>query len=293
LKQPREAGRFDAPHQALEVWQLDISSFKRFEIKYLIGRDEAVAFAGELALRMDLDGHCHDGEGYRISSIYFDTFDRELIRHSLSHPLYKEKLRMRAYGGPKQDDDLVFLEMKKKFDGVIGKRRATMTLRQAEDFVDTGLKPQLDGYMNNQVADEVSYFLRRHEVMPSAFIGYTRLAFSGSQDMGLRVTFDRDIVARRGEASLRRPSYGERIIRSDQVLMEVKFTSSVPLWLAGMLSDAGFYRQGFSKYGTEHEMALSRTARASAMLPRGTDSQGMPKSQGNIYVKDLRRSVSL
>ncbi len=272
---------------------MDISTFKRYEIKYLIGRKEAEAFASELALRMDLDGHCPGGEGYRILSVYFDTSDRELIRHSLSHPLYKEKLRMRAYGGPKQDGDPVFLEMKKKFDGVIGKRRATMTLRQAEDFVDTGLKPQLDRYIDNQVADEIAYFLSRHEVRPSAYIGYTRLAFSGARDMGLRVTFDREIVARRGEVSLRRPSYGERIIRADQAIMEVKFSSSVPLWLAGMLSEAGFFRQGFSKYGTEHEMALSHLSRASASLPRGSDSQGLPRSQGNIYVKDLRRSVSL
>ena len=272
---------------------MDIYSFKRYEIKYLIGRDEADAFAGELAHRMDLDGHCPGGESYRISSIYFDTEDRQLIRHSLSHPLYKEKLRMRAYGEAKQDGDLVFLEIKKKFDGVIGKRRATMTLRQAESFVDTGLKPKLEGYMNNQVAEEIAYFLMRHAVRASAYIGYSRLAFSGSKDFGLRVTFDRDIVARRGEASLRRPPYGERIIRADQVLMEVKFSSSVPLWLAGMLSDAGFYRQGFSKYGTEHEIALSRLAHATAALPRSPDSQGQPKSQGNIYVKDLRRSVSL
>jgi len=281
------------PHKASEVRQLDISSFKRYEIKYLIGRDEADAFAGELAHRMDLDGHCPGGESYRISSIYFDTEDRQLIRHSLSHPLYKEKLRMRAYGESKQDGDLVFLEIKKKFDGVIGKRRATMTLRQAEGFVDTGLKPKLEGYMNNQVAEEIAYFLMRHAVRASAYIGYLRLAFSGSKDFGLRVTFDRDIVARRGEASLRRPPLGERIIRADQVLMEVKFSSSVPLWLAGMLSDAGFYRQGFSKYGTEHEIALSRLAHATAALPRSPDSQGQPKSQGNIYVKDLRRSVSL
>ena len=164
---------------------MDISSFKRYEIKYLIGSDEADVFAGELAHRMDLDGHCPGGEGYRISSIYFDTADRELIRHSMSHPLYKEKLRLRAYGGAKQDGDLVFLEIKKKFDGVIGKRRVTMTLRQAEGFVDTGLKPQLEGYMNNQVAEEITYFLSRHEVRASAYIGYTRLAFSGSKDFSL------------------------------------------------------------------------------------------------------------
>ena len=272
---------------------MDVSTFKRFEIKYLIGREDAETFVGKLALRMNLDEHCPEGEGYRISSVYFDTSDRALIRHSLSHPLYKEKLRMRSYEGPKQDEDLVFLEIKKKFGGVIGKRRATMTLRQAEDFVSTGLEPQLKGYINNQVKEEIAYFLSVYEVRPSAYISYTRLAFSGGQDRGLRVTFDTDIVARSSEASLRRPSYGEHIIKEDQVLMEIKFASSVPLWLAAMLSEAGFRRQGFSKYGTEHEMALSHLIQGSANQTRSADSQSQPRAAGNVYFKDLRRSVSL
>lgn len=271
---------------------MDISTFKRYELKYLVGRGEAESFARKLASRMDLDEHCPDGSGYRISSVYFDTSDRAIIRHSLSHPLYKEKLRMRSYGGPKQDDDPVFLEIKKKFDGVIGKRRATMTLRQAEDFVGTGLRPRLDGYMNNQVASEIANFLNTYEVRPSAYIGYTRVAFSGAQERGLRVTFDADIVARRADASLRRPSYGERIIGEEQILMEVKFSTSVPLWLAVMLSEAGFHRQGFSKYGAEHQMGFL-LGQGSSRLSRSADSQNLPKCQGNIYVKDLRRSVSL
>ncbi len=272
---------------------VDASTFKRYEIKYLIGRHEAESFAGRLAARMGFDEHCPGGSGYCISSVYFDTSDRALIRHSLSHPLYKEKLRMRSYGGPKQDGDTVFLEIKKKFDGVVGKRRATMTLRQAEDFVATGIAPRLEGYINNQVASEIAFFLGTYEVRPSAFIGYTRVAFSAAADNGLRITFDTDIVARRAEASLRNPSYGERIIGADQVLMEVKFSSSVPLWLSRMLSEAGLHRQGFSKYGTEHEMALLSLARGSACTPSGADLKGQPKHQGNIYVKDLRRSVSL
>ena len=107
------------------------------------------------------------------------------------------------------------------------------------------------------------------------------------------MTFDRDIVARSGEVSLRRPPYGERIIEEDQVLMEVKFASSVPLWLAAMLSEAGFRRQGFSKYGAEHEMALAQLIQGSANQTRSADSQSQPRVAGNIYVKDLRRSVSL
>lgn len=40
--------------------------------------------------------------------------------------MYKEKLRVRSYGVP-TGDDKVFVELKKKYDGVVYKRRVAMT----------------------------------------------------------------------------------------------------------------------------------------------------------------------
>ena len=61
---------------------------------------------------------------YTICNIYYDTPDWRLIRASLEKPAYKEKLRVRSYGVP-TETDRVFVELKKKFDGVVYKRRIT------------------------------------------------------------------------------------------------------------------------------------------------------------------------
>lgn len=63
---------------------------------------------------------------YTICNIYYDTGDWRLIRKSLEKPVYKEKLRVRSYGVP-TGDDKVFVELKKKYDGVVYKRRVAMT----------------------------------------------------------------------------------------------------------------------------------------------------------------------
>ena len=73
--------------------------FKRFEIKYMI--DEAVF---EKLMEV-MDGYMIADEHGRstVCSLYYDTPKHLLIRRSLEHPVYKEKLRLRSYGVPKPD----------------------------------------------------------------------------------------------------------------------------------------------------------------------------------------------
>lgn len=70
----------------------------------------------------------------------------------------KEKLRLRSYGVPNTDTK-VFLEIKKKYNGIVNKRRTVMTLDEAYEFTRTGKPPVLKEYMNEQVINEIAYFL--------------------------------------------------------------------------------------------------------------------------------------
>ena len=103
------------------------SVFKRYEKKYLLQPEQAAAFrrAIEPYMRMDAYGRT------TICSVYMDTPDFRLIRASLEKPLYKEKLRLRTYGIPKPYGT-AFVEMKKKYKGVVYKRRVSMPYAQAE-----------------------------------------------------------------------------------------------------------------------------------------------------------------
>ena len=90
--------------------------FERYEKKYCLTLSQQRFLLERMMPYMKKDEY---GE-YTICNIYYDTDDFRLIRASLEKPVYKEKLRVRSYGVP-QADGRVFVELKKKFDGVVYK----------------------------------------------------------------------------------------------------------------------------------------------------------------------------
>ncbi len=113
-----------------------IKSFKRYEKKYLLNQTQYDELIKRLSEYMNTDEYCKDGKNYSIYNIYYDTDDNQVIRHSISKPYYKEKLRLRSYKVPKSLDDKVFIELKKKINGVVNKRRVVLTLGEAYKFLD-------------------------------------------------------------------------------------------------------------------------------------------------------------
>jgi hypothetical protein len=230
--------------------------FTRYEKKYLIDRRTSDRIQEQLAEFMARDEHNRAGSRYTISTIYYDTSDSELIRRSLSKPFYKEKLRLRAYGCP-TIDSRVFLEIKKKLDGRVNKRRIALPLHDAYEFVATGERPPSVRAGGLQVSKEIEYFLQRHDVVPAVCLTYDRHAFVGMTDGGLRITFDSDLRARRNDLRLEFGGYGSPLLADGTIVMEVKTPTSVPVWLAELLSHEKVFSRSFSKYGTEYLHLLS------------------------------------
>lgn len=103
--------------------------FERYEKKYRLTAERQRAILQGMAPYMKKDAY----GAYTICNIYYDTPDWRLIRTSLEKPVYKEKLRVRSYGVP-GEDGRVFVELKKKYDGVVYKRRVTMRADEAVPF---------------------------------------------------------------------------------------------------------------------------------------------------------------
>ena len=215
-------------------------NFKRYEKKYMLAPDQLTrVLAGmENHVRADGFGRC------AICSIYYDTDDFRLIRASLEKPVYKEKLRMRSYGVP-GDGDKVFVELKKKYDGVVYKRRTVMTAADAVSYLHHGAGPA----EKNQVCREIDWFMRSCRPAPRVFIAYDRTAFEGVEDPDLRITFDTSLRWRDRELDLRAGDYGEALLSPGHILMEVKIPGAAPVWLAHLLSETGAFHTSFSKYG--------------------------------------------
>ena len=148
------------------------------------------------------------------------------------YPVYKEKLRLRSYGTPTLES-MVYLEIKKKYKGVVYKRRASMTLEEAYAFLEDGIVPE----GNTQILNELQYFIKFYQPVAKRFIAYDRIAMYGKEDASLRITFDGNIRSRNSELQLEEGDYGDCLFKEEERLMEIKFGGAMPVWLVQMLSE--------------------------------------------------------
>ena len=229
-----------------------IEVFNRYEHKYLLDRCQFENAVRIIEKYMEKDSHNVGEKPYTISNLYYDTPDDFLIRTSVSKPVYKEKLRLRSYGVPNLDSK-VYLEIKKKFDGIVNKRRTTLSLSEAYEFLLSGVPPKPKGYMNTQVLREIEYFLKIYNLSPKLYLAYDRIAFFEKGNKDLRISFDMNIRTRRHDLRLEYGDSGERLLEGDVYLMEIKTSLAKPLWVTGMLAELDIKRQSFSKYGTEYK----------------------------------------
>ena len=153
-----------------------IKSFKRYEKKFLINESQYNELIPKLLDYMNPDKYCQNNNTYSIYNIYYDTENNDVIRHSISKPYYKEKLRLRSYKIPTSKDDKVFLELKKKINGIVSKRRLSLTLGEAYEFLYNQKRPDVKDYIDNQVLNEIDYYLSKTKVYPKVFIAYERKA---------------------------------------------------------------------------------------------------------------------
>lgn len=235
-----------------------IEVFNRYEKKFLMNNDTYEKLQNALSEYMEIDEHNKiNNSYYTISNIYFDTADNQIIRNSISKPKYKEKLRLRAYGVPSLEHK-VYLEIKKKVNGLVNKRRTKLILEEAYDFVSTGIKPEYKSYMNKQVLNEIEYFLKAYDLEPKLYLAYDRKAYFGINNKDLRITFDTNIRTRRTDLRLELGDHGDRLLDNSIWLMEVKAERSIPIWLSRMLSEFGLFKTSFSKYGTEYKTMIMK-----------------------------------
>ncbi len=109
--------------------------FKRYELKYLLTAQQKQAVLDAMKGHMELDQYGRTS----IRNIYFDTENYRLIRRSIEKPAYKEKLRLRSYRQASADST-VFVELKKKYNSIVYKRRLSLPEKEATQWV-TGKAP--------------------------------------------------------------------------------------------------------------------------------------------------------
>lgn len=223
------------------------NNFKRYEKKYLIDEKQYRDLIALIYCKLEYDRY----KKYKICNIYFDTPQFDLIRESIEKPLYREKLRLRSYGTP-DPEDFVFLEIKKKFDGIVYKRRISLPYRQAVDYCINGSLPET----HNQITNEIDWLMSKYQLYPMLYLSYDRLAMRGIEDQDLRITFDSNIIWRINQLDMTKGDFGNVKMPSGQYIMEIKTGGAMPLWLSSALNELAIYPKSFSKYGTIYKEEL-------------------------------------
>lgn len=222
--------------------------FKRYELKYMLTVQQKDTILRAMEPYMSLDKYGRT----TIRNIYFDTDDYRLIRRSIEKPAYKEKLRIRSYGQADYNST-VFVELKKKYDGVVYKRRIALPQQQAWNWICERSTCPID----TQISREIDYFIDFYgNPKPTVFLSYEREAYYDRKGTDFRVTFDDNILFRQTDMSLMSPVYGTPILHEGMVLMELKCSGGIPFWMAKVLSQEKIYKTSFSKYGTAYEQLI-------------------------------------
>lgn len=202
--------------------------------------------------KMKLDEYNVGGKLYTIMNLYYDTPNDDLVSTGLKREgKYRYKIRLRSYD---EKYPTAFLEIKKKVNGLVNKRRTLMYIDDVNPFLEKHRAVPESDIVKKQVVKEIDVIAKTVTLVPKVVLCYDRQAFFGKdeKDGDLRVTFDTNIRARRYDLDLRKGSYGENILDDDFVLMEVKVDRAVPFWLARLMSENNVRKRRFSKYGTEY-----------------------------------------
>ena len=222
--------------------------FKRYELKYMLTPEQKDKILAAMSTHMQLDKYGRT----TIQNIYFDTDNYRLIRRSIERPSYKEKLRIRSYTQA-ASDSTVFVELKKKYESIVYKRRLPLCLRDAMAWVCREKSCPAD----TQIAREIDYFIDFYGTLkPTVFLSYEREAYYKKSGGDFRVTFDHNILCRQTDLDLCSPVYGAPILPEGKVLMELKCSGGIPLWMVQVLSRERIYKTSFSKYGTAYSRLI-------------------------------------
>ena len=207
------------------------------EIKFLVSPVVADQIRGWARTRLSPDPYAggEDGDGYQITSLYFDTprFDVFHRRGSFG----RSKYRIRRYG----QSEVVFLERKLKTHGLLTKRRAMVRQKRLEQLSEPETGPAWAGY----------WFHRRllaRGLTSVCQIAYHRTARVAMTDLGpIRLTLDENVRAMPAAGLLFSEAQGELILK-DQIILELKFRYSMPAQFKYLVEEFALNARPFSKY---------------------------------------------
>jgi len=218
-------------------------SVKRSELKYFVNNNDYLILAKRLQYILKADKYSTPLTGYRVRSLYFDSYDDECLYDKQAGILVRKKYRLRIYDTKTQKAKF---EIKHKQNNQIFKETAEIS-RQSAIKVINGEYEELLSYNNPVLTSIYTTFVTRH-YQPRVIIEYFRDAFMYDH-FNIRITFDKDLRCCSGNFDL----FSDKlplipVLESRNQILEIKFDQILPDYIRTMLQIGSFERTAISKY---------------------------------------------
>ncbi|PIR69930.1 MAG: hypothetical protein COU47_00665 [Candidatus Niyogibacteria bacterium CG10_big_fil_rev_8_21_14_0_10_46_36] len=221
--------------------------FQRFEFKYLLSPQQEFLIKKRIKPFMSRDPRAAESQtgSYEIWSLYYDS-PRYFYYHEKKDGVRKrKKIRWRAYKQNGVFSENIFFEIKRKDDAIILKDRIYVSKKEYALFAGRE-EDTLSEKKDNVIQEFLSEKLLR-SIAPEVLVVYEREPFVGSLNENVRITFDRNIRARKHNSLIYE---GEDFVPvlQDKTVMEVKFNGKLPFYLHEVIREFNLHRMSYSKY---------------------------------------------
>ena len=236
-----------------------IKEYSRFELKYVLTREQQQQLVEALTDYMQPD-ELGDAYGrYSITSLYYDTQDYRAYWDKVEGHKFRRKVRVRVYGEQTiTPETLCFAEIKQRLNKTLQKKRVRLPYSLATALCGAGQSVEAESETERAVIEEIQYLYYTLQLQPACVVSYHRQAFNGSEyDPGLRVTFDTNLKGRTHDLTLLSEGHVEShfFVPPEWCIMEVKVNYRVPYWLTELISKHRCTLRRISKYCTALEQS--------------------------------------
>ena len=225
----------------------------REEFKYWITQEQRERIISRLEDFVERDPFIERGSTqYTVRSIYYDTPSLDFYRHKIEHYKLRKKLRVRGYNHTDPDEE-IFLEIKHKLGRKVFKERVLLRLDQINTLIDEPNDKTTDtsapGRDSKIAQTRFLWLMKRLGLVPTLLVVYDRRAFIGRSNDRIRVTFDHSVrsIPFPDIDCLNREK-GLLDITGEAVILELKFSGSIPHWMRSLIRSECLKPTSISKY---------------------------------------------
>jgi hypothetical protein len=226
---------------------------QRFELKYIIKEDTALAARDFISSYLEIDeyGATLPNFSYPVHSLYLDSDELYLYQTTVNGDKNRYKLRLRFYDN--RPEAPVFFEIKRRMNNIIAKQRGGVR-RDAVNWLLAGQLPEpayLVSKDPRQLVALQNFCNLMHDIRarPKAHIAYMREAWISPRDNSVRVTMDRLVKCEPEPVARLTTDINTPVsVFGKEVVLELKFTDRFPDWFKELVRVFGLMQCGAAKY---------------------------------------------